>query len=114
MRKALIATLMLIASPAWSDGGPGADFYAACTSALGTSDNGICTAYLNGFVTGVLTDQIATEAGSPICLPDNTRTQQVRDVVVNYLATHPGAAAVEPNAIVGFAVRQAFPCHKSN
>ena len=113
MRKPAIIAMLLVASPAWS-GGTGADIYAACISAPGTSDYGICTAYLNGFVTGMLTDQIAREAGSPVCLPDNTSTQQVREVVVKYLATHPDAATFESSAVVGFAVRQAFPCKKSN
>lgn len=113
MRKALVAALMLMASPAWA-GGTGADFYAACKSAPGTLEYGICTAYLNGFVNGVLTDQIARESGSPICLPDNTTTQQVRDVVVNYIGAHAEAAAFEFNAVVGIAVRRAFPCQKSN
>jgi hypothetical protein len=113
MRKPAIIAMLLVASPAWS-GGTGADIYAACISAPGTSDYGNCAAYLNGFVNGVLTDQIASEAGLPVCLPDNTSTQQVRDVVVNYIAAHPGAKTFEFSAVVGFEGRQAFPCKKSN
>jgi hypothetical protein len=113
MRKALLAILLLISSPAWG-GGSGGDLYAACTSASGTRGDVICSSYINGFANGVLMDQIAREKGTPICIPDGVTTIQVREAVKNYLAKHPVVLGIDSGSLVGVALMEAYPCPKSN
>jgi hypothetical protein len=77
MEKFALAILLFVSSTAWADIN-GGDLSAACFSEDGTLGDKICNAYVNGFVNGILNDQVAREQGKPICI-DDTSTSQVRE-----------------------------------
>jgi hypothetical protein len=108
----LSMAVVLMASPALA--ALGGDIYASCAGVPGTQAYALCAAYLNGFVGGVLVDQISNEQATPICLPDNMTTDQVREVIIKYAKTNPAALGVISNSFVGAALMSAFPCKKSN
>lgn len=111
MKKFVFIGLVLIASsPAWAVSG--GDIYTSCASAPGTQAYALCAAYLNGFIGGVLVDQISNEQGAPICLPDGMTTDQVREVVIRYGRTNPASLGVISSSFVGAAITKAFPCKK--
>jgi len=113
MKKALLAGSLLVTSPVWG-AASGGDLYASCNSAPGTAGDQNCSSYINGFVNGVLLDQIGREQGYPICIPNGTNTAQVRDVVKKFLEAHPAVLNVESGPLVARAITDAFPCPKSN
>jgi hypothetical protein len=112
MKKLPFMAVILMASPAWA--ASGGDIYTSCASAPGTQAYALCASYINGFVGGVLVDQISNEQATPICLPDKITTDQVREVIIKYAKTNPAALGVISNSFVGAALMGAFPCKKSN
>ena len=112
MRKMLLGTMLLMNSPAWA--ASAGDLLAACNGAPGTEATRLCAAYINGFVNGVLGDQVAREQGTPICIPDHTTTLQVRDVVKEFLGKLPLAVLeVDEGGIVAGVLAKAYPCPKN-
>ncbi|WP_370050739.1 Rap1a/Tai family immunity protein [Sinorhizobium fredii] len=47
-----------------------------------------------------------------ICYPSNVTTQQVRDIVCDYLANHPETRHQPAQYLSGIALAEAFPCEK--
>jgi hypothetical protein len=78
-----------------------ADLRESCASS--GSAAAACTAYIAGAADAL--------AGAPdgVCLPRDLRGDQLAAVVRSYLAAHAGDAAPAA-AIVGDALRQAWPC----
>ena len=113
MRKVFFVVAILMVSPAWG-ASSGGDIFASCASAPGTEGYAKCNSYINGFVGGILVDQISNEQGTPICIPDNTTTDQVREVIMRYAKTNPEALRVISNSFVGAALLAAYSCKKSN
>jgi hypothetical protein len=113
MRKVLFGLALLVASPAWGAGKAGS-LYAACISAPGTKEDAMCAAYINGFANGVLSDQVAKERGTPICMPENMSTGQIRALFVAFLRTHPKALEIDTGGLIGELIAEAYPCQKSN
>jgi hypothetical protein len=113
MRTIFFGIALLIASPAWG-AGKAAGLYAACISAPGTKGDAICGAYINGFANGILSDQVAKERGTPICIPDNMSTDQIRALFTTFLRTHPEALAIDTGGLIGELLSEAYPCPKSN
>jgi len=73
----------------------------------------ICNAYINGFVNGILIDQVATEGGKPICI-DKTNTGQVREVLRVFLINHSSVLNIDAGSVVGAAFQALYSCKKSN
>jgi hypothetical protein len=114
MRRYFLGFAMLfLASPTWG-AGKAAGLYTACTSTAGTKEDAICTAYINGFANGVLGDQVAKEGGNPICVPDNTSTDQIRALFTAFVRTHPKALEFDTGGVLAELMAEAYPCRKSN
>ncbi len=90
---------VVIASPAWS--GQAGDLLAACQNAPGTEGDRLCQSYINGFFNGILAAQIASEQGTPICMPDYTNTNQIREIVSSSLKAHPEALTFDTGGVLG-------------
>jgi hypothetical protein len=115
MRTALLALLAastFAISPTWAASSAG-DLLAACTSAPQTRGDVLCNAYINGFMNGVLVDQVAREGGQPICV-DHTNTGAVREALTTFLKSHPIVLTVDAGSVVGFVFQTLYPCPKSN
>jgi hypothetical protein len=112
MRRAILTTLAIISTPAWAASTAG-DLLSACTSPPGTEGDVICNAYINGFVNGVLVDQVARESGQSICI-DNTNTGAVREALRHFLIGHPTILGADSGSAVGAAFQALYPCKKSN
>ena len=87
------------------------DLLAACTSAPGSSGDGLCNAYINGFVQGLFVDQIANEEHQPICV-DNTNTGAIREILIEYLKDHANTTYLPAGSVLGVAVQQLYACKK--
>jgi hypothetical protein len=115
MRKvlvALVASLAFTSSPVWAASSAG-DLLAACRSAPETRGDEICNAYINGFVNGVLVDQVAREGSQPICI-DNTNTGAVRKALTEFLNANPTILRLDSGSVVGAAYQRLYPCPKPN
>ena len=85
----------------------------ACTSQPQSQGDAICNAYLNGFVNGILVDQIAREGGQPICI-DNTNTRAVREAITTFLKAQPDVLSVDAGSLLGAAFQRLYPCRNRN
>jgi hypothetical protein len=113
VRRSLVAMVIFIATPAFGDA-TSADLYAACVGAPGTKADVICGAYVNGFLDGVLGDQIAKEGGVPICLPSPINSGHVRELIVKSFVAYPSLLSVNSGGAVAAILQRAYPCPKSN
>ena len=80
----------------------------------GSGSDRDCDIYINGIAAGVLVDQVAREQGTAICFPPRIRSEQIRNAVEKFVQAHPDLLHVNGITIVGEALREAFPCSKSN
>ena len=111
MKTAIVAFGALLAfasSPVCAASSAG-DLLAACNSASGSSGDGLCNAYMNGFVQGIFVDQIAREEHEPICV-DNTNTGALRKALIEYLKDHANAAYLPAGSVLGVAVQRLYAC----
>ncbi|MEA9426253.1 Rap1a/Tai family immunity protein [Aeromonas caviae] len=94
--------------------------YSACVSAGFNDGNALFNACSNGdgyfkegqclgYVTGVFDSYEDTY----ICAPNHVTAGQAKDIVVKYLAEHPGKRHEPAAFLVGLALMDVFPCKKS-
>ena len=114
MKIAAIVMALILTSTAVLADSRGGDLNASCTSTPGTKGDLICRAYLNGYLDGVTMDQITREQRAPICIPDHTSTDQMREAVMNFAKAHPDTLYFGSPEFVAAALMQAFPCKNSN
>lgn len=113
MKEALAAALILgSTSVAFGQTSHSADLLNACSSPEGSRNFDYCNAFINGFVNGILIDQIAARGNDPICLPDYTNTDELRGVIKAYAGTHPEALNALSAPFAARALMQAYPCKK--
>src|SRR5271165_749382 len=88
------------------------ELYAACQGSPGSQYDLICGSYFNGFMDGVLGDQVSKEQGLPVCIPDGTTTAQIRGVVKGYLASHPEVLnlKIDTGGTVAAILAHQYPC----
>ena len=111
MKNAFLISLVLNTAPALA-AGTSADLFAACNAPPGSQADALCSAYLNGYVWGVLGDEIEREEGTPICMPDNINTVQVRDVIRRFFSAHPEALSIQTGGAVAGILSNTYPCKK--
>jgi hypothetical protein len=80
----------------------GNDLYARCT---GTAQ----TACL-GFVAGVSDTTKILQRPATVCLPEQVTTGEIKDVAVQFLASHPTDRHYSASSLVHAALQEAFPC----
>jgi Rap1a immunity proteins len=101
--------LTVLTGEARADGGrgfyDGNKLYEICIS-TNVYDEGVCL----GYVEGVVDHMDWMRLTGPQCIPAGTEARQVRDVVINYLRDHPEDRSYTANAMVRFAVYQAWNC----
>ena len=109
---AAMAFLMCSIGAAAAQTSKAGDLADACNGRGGPGGVDICNAFINGFVNGVLVDQIATKGHDPICLPDQTNTDELRGIVKEFAAGHPQALTALAAPFLARALMQAYPCKK--
>ena len=109
-RYALLITLLL-AGPAYADS-RGGDLAAACNSSSGTTGDVLCDAYINGFVNGVLLDQIGSQQGTPICIPDGLATADIRRTLQQFAKAHPETLYTTSGPFMAAALMTTYPCKR--
>jgi hypothetical protein len=86
----------------------GNDLLVVCEDEASNLSIGACY----GFILGVLSrDRLAGElspGGQIVCLPANVRNSQTKDVVVQYLKSHPNSRHYEAGQLVMQALDEAF------
>ena len=89
------------------EGGNG--LYGVCsTPQLG--EQGYCLGYVVGTLDTLFDAQEKGTMPQLVCVPGNVSGNQVRDVVVNYLAGHPEQRHFAASSLVLRALSMAFPC----
>lgn len=79
------------------------------------SDSEYCRAYVVGVVDAISVEAMRLPSASvvPICVPRQTVSTTLADVVANYLQAHPEKRYLNGPALVWMAVDEAWPCRKS-
>jgi Rap1a immunity proteins len=106
MRAALIVVLALLGlvQSAQAQNNTGNDLYNWCSAPRDDYLHwGMCYGYIEG-VFDVITLTL------PLCGYGGANRQQVRDVVFQYLYTHPAERHERANWLASRALKQAFPC----
>jgi hypothetical protein len=100
----------------WAQGpaATGTDIKEMCSSPPGSENDTLCRIFINGFVHGVIQDQLATENGTPICIPEHTTGDQVRAVLLEYIRQAPKVGPFPADSVLGMALMLGFPCKKEN
>lgn len=107
--KSFGAMLLIIGSLA-SHAEPPSSFNAATFVKSCVHQTQTCNAYINGFMDGVMLDQIHREQGTPICIPGGTTTDQLRKIIISFILTHEKLLSFPGNSVVGEALFEVFPC----
>ena len=115
--RALIVVLpVVLTSPSWAQG------YYSGNQLLDFCDGHgqvptlptACLSYIAGVTDSLLAVQDGLPpAGGKVCLPDGASLQQVKDVVVRRLRTHPESRRYGAASEIGIALLEAFPCSKN-
>ena len=72
-------------------------------------DEGLCVSYVVGVTDGQLSAVVATSRTRPYCIPLNSTSQQVKDVVVKFLNDHPEERHLLGSTVVAEALSQVWP-----
>ena len=78
--------------------------YCVSTSAF---DQGVCLGYVVGIGDVIQEKRAAFVA----CFPAQAMSDQLRDVVIRFLASHPEKLPLSAAGLVGEALQTTFPCH---
>ena len=70
---------------------------------------GLCFGYLRG-ISHTLDTWAAANKAQPFCRPDNVTFQQLKDVVVSYVAAYPAKRNFPSSALMIQAEQAAWPC----
>lgn len=78
---------------------------------------GAANGLADGYMLGVISVNKAIKPSDAIkgigyCVPENASVGQVADVVQKYLNSHPENRHFPANALISFAMKDAFPCRK--
>ena len=80
----------------------GNDIHSACADA---------TLFAMGYVIGASDrDQLASYAGSSVCLPIGVEVRQLTDVMCNFLQAHPEMRHLNASTLAIMALSAAWPC----
>ena len=73
-------------------------------------DSRFCTAYVMAIAETLLREAGIALPQFRICMPLNTNSKQIRDVVKQVLVSNPAGRTAPANYIVANALQQAWPC----
>jgi hypothetical protein len=114
VRNSLIASAAFMAVlplPAQADS-TGADLVSSCNGEPGSNEEATCFAYLNGFANGVILSDIAKSHSTPICMPDSTNTDKLREAVKQFALRHPDTLYAMAGPFLARAIMEVYPCRK--
>lgn len=130
MRRALLPVVLLFAAVAATTSRAqqisGNELYRACQSD-GAVLGGFCIGYLIGTIEGRSAGAFAVlkssrpdldpATGNEMinsilghCIPQDATNEQLRDVAVKYMSSHPESRHIAARTLVWIAFREAFPC----
>lgn len=110
MRTSVCALVIFVAFSAQAQPPNAAAVLKACALDQNAPST-VCTAYMNGFLAGILADQVSRQQGRSICLPSVAKTNDAIVAVVAFIAAHREFWAKDGASVVGVALQQAYPCH---
>jgi hypothetical protein len=90
----------------------GNDLIGVCSDGH-VGNEGYCRGYAMGVADALMAVKAMKENGWPIptaCIPTHVKTEQVRDVVVQYLNDHPAIRHQAAGGHALMALQAAFPC----
>ena len=109
----MLSALAIMVPSAAAFAASAGDLLSACISDPGTRGDITCNSYINGFVNGILIDQVAREGGKPICV-DKTNTDAVRAAITAFFKNNPNILHFDGGSAMGAAFQRLYPCPKSN
>src|SRR5437868_11857312 len=69
----------------------------------------MCTAYLGGFVSGLMLGTVQTKAGKPFCVPDGVTARQIVRIFERFARDHPEQLKRQQDGIAAAGLMLAFP-----
>jgi|HubBroStandDraft_6_1064221.scaffolds.fasta_scaffold3267018_2 hypothetical protein len=85
--------IALASQMAWAEM-KGSDLNAACTSAADSPGSQRCIAYIGGLMDGLFAAELQAKQGTPICAPDHTNIDQVREMLVQFFKSNQAATVI--------------------
>jgi hypothetical protein len=87
------------------------DYVHSCSEQSSDDDRLACAAYVKGALDGAILLTVAVPGNKPaFCLPQNVSVGQVLFVALKYMDDHPEQLQLPAIALIGTALKQAFPC----
>lgn len=88
MRLFLLLILLLLSEDLLAGFDEGNKLYEHCVTAQDDFSNGVCIGYINGISLTISAIEQATKTNT-VCITENATQRSIRDIVVNYMKTHP-------------------------
>jgi hypothetical protein len=85
-----------------------------CSDAKGSPGGISCSAWVSGFVEGLLVGKLLPEAGLTFCPPKDLSGLQARLLVENWIRQHPKELNEQASKVSMAALLTAYPCPAKN
>ncbi|NML08012.1 Rap1a/Tai family immunity protein [Sphingomonas sp. G-3-2-10] len=112
MLKSLAVLTVFIATPAYAQDEIPAFVTAKELSDICQTDRPWCAGYISGVADGATSYAAHVKVPLPYCVPLGVPSEQITDIVIAYLSSHPAERHKDAAAQVLNALFEAFPCTK--
>ena len=110
MKYWLAVAVIMFCTTGWSKFYDGNRLYTLCKADERAYDTGACVGFIAGVSDTLSASKNQREPSRRICLPRRTTQEELRQVVVDYLALVPQLRGYDANFLVELALRAAYPC----
>lgn len=108
LSTAVLLANMPLGGEAWPPYVTGAELAAACASEE-PAEQGLCVGYIRG-VADVLGGPGAKVDGIIACLPGGETSEQLLELVKDYLVANPQLGSLKADGLVAYVLSLSFPC----
>jgi len=110
MKNWVLIAAMMISSISWAQFYDGNRLYTVCRASEQSYEVGGCVGFIVGVSDTLSASKNQRKPNRRICLPRRTTQEQLRKVVVDYLALVPQLRSYDAAVLVELALRTAYPC----